>query len=324
MDRGVVVTEETTNNIQLLQRDALISLVNRTLLLFLLVIILLLFFAGRLSFRLRRLSSEAASAVDEHGRVKGVMSVSEDSDEIGDLSRSYAAMLQRLKHYNNYLEGMAGRLSHELRTPMALVQSSLDNLDLDDGSNKERFIARAREGIERLNLLVTRLSEATRIEQALQDAERVSIDLCQLLSRTIEGYRQIFISQEFVLKLPEASVEMAVTPDLFIQMLDKLIANAVDFSNPDKPVIIELSRESDRYILSVTNSGPPLPSTMQTKLFDSMISMRDEQNQDKPHLGLGLYIARLIAEFHHGTITAENLKAEHGVRFSIIFEAGDR
>jgi len=181
--RGVVVVEETTNSILMLQRNALVSLFNKTLLVFFIVTITLLIYATRLSFRLRRLSLDASAAIDEHGRVVGKISGSNASDEIGDLSRSYAAMLERLKEYNNYLESLAAKLSHELRTPMAVVQSSLDNLQSDGTDKRSEYLERAQDGIKRLNILVLRLSEAARLEQALQTADLESVDLTQLISR---------------------------------------------------------------------------------------------------------------------------------------------
>lgn len=318
--RGVVVAEETTNNIQLLQRDALVGLVNKTLLLFFIIILLLLIFASRLSIRLQRLSKEAASAIDEHGRVIGDMPVSHASDEIGDLSRNYATILERLKQYNHYLEGMAGKLSHELRTPMAVVQSSLDNIDSGIEEDKQVYIQRARDGIQRLNLLVTRLSEAARLEQALQSAGKTKVDICKLLTQAVEGYRIAYPSQRFELTLPDTEQVMDIAPDLFMQMLDKLVSNAVDFSEPDTPVSIALSSDDSVNSISVSNCGPLLPEDMKGQLFDSMVSMREKQKKDTPHLGLGLYIARIIAEFHHAEIVAENLENDSGVSIRVVFK----
>ena len=66
--------------------------------------------------------------------------------------------------------------------------------------------------------------------------------------------------------------------------------------------------------LSVSNQGPPLPAEMHEALFESMVSLRDRKG-DEPHLGLGLYLVRLIAEFHQGSVVAEDI--EGGVRFSM-------
>ena len=180
--RGVVVVEEATTGIQMQQRQAMASLFNKTLFVFVFVTILLLVFATRLSYRLRKLGSEADSSIDEHGRVTGEFNASRAQDEIGELSRNYASMLERLKQYNDYLEKMSSRLSHELRTPITVVQSSLDQLHTSYADeDRELYLARARDGIDRLNLIVTRLSEATRLEQALQSAEKRETDVTALL-----------------------------------------------------------------------------------------------------------------------------------------------
>ena len=70
-------------------------------------------------------------------------------------------------------------------------------------------------------------------------------------------------------------------------------------------------------VLTVSNQGPLLPDRMRTRLFESMISMREAGGTGTPHLGLGLYVARLIAEFHGGTIAASNLAGGEGVALGV-------
>ena len=316
--RGVVVVEETTNSILMLQRNALVSLFNKTLLVFFIITLTLLIYATRLSLRLRRLSLDASEAIDEHGRVVGKIAGSRASDEIGDLSRSYAAMLERLKEYNNYMESLASKLSHELRTPMAVVQSSLDNLEphiAEDGSD---YLVRAQDGINRLNVLVLRLSEAARLEQALQTADLEAVDLTDLIRRCGEGYQLVYPDSDFKVTTPLIKIEKNISADLFTQMLDKLISNAVDFSLPGKPIEIILQNNKTTEI-SIINYGSVLPDEMKAQLFNSMVSFRKKKDE-QPHLGLGLHIARLIAEFHHAEITANNLPQNEGVVFKISFK----
>ena len=73
----------------------------------------------------------------------------------------------------------------------------------------------------------------------------------------------------------------------------------------------------NKFQLVIKNRGPLLPSEMEQKLFDSMVSVRTEQQQDTPHLGLGLFIARLIAEYHNAVISAENIDDPQGVQIKI-------
>ncbi len=320
--RGLVVVEETTGNIQMQQRQAMVSLFNKTLLVFLVVTALLLIFATRLSMRIRQLGQQAGAAIDRHGRVVGNFHASHASDEIGDLSRNYAAMLDRLRQYNDYLENMAGRLSHELRTPIAVVQSSLEQLDeSNDMADRDKYLQRARQGITRLNTIVTRLSEATRLEQALQTAEMQQADVKTLLESCIEGYRTAYPDICFTLGLPDTELLRPLAPDLFVQMLDKLIQNAMDFRKGPEAVDVRLEAGPHGWAIHVTNYGSALPASMQQKMFDSMISMREKKDSDGPHLGLGLYIVKLVAGFHHGTASAANLPAGNGVMFTVRFPA---
>jgi signal transduction histidine kinase len=89
-------------------------------------------------------------------------------------------------------------------------------------------------------------------------------------------------------------------------MLDKLIDNAVDFSGENDTITIRLAEVDDALELSVSNPGASLPERMRTQMFDSMVSMRP--GQSTRHLGLGLYIARLIAAGHGGRIAADNIE----------------
>lgn len=317
---GAVVLEETSNSILILQNRAMEILVNLSLLAFLFAVIILLTFATRLSMRITRLRDDADNAIGTDGRVKGSVQISGSSDELGDLSRSFSDMIDRLAQYNRYLETMASKLSHELRTPISVVRSSLDNLDLENlDDDSKKITGRAREGVERLSNIITRMSEATRLEQTLQQEERVDFDIEKVIEGCVEGYKLANPDQEFLLEVDRKDQALIINgePDLIAQMLDKLISNAMDFCRENTSIDIRLLKKNKVVKLVVLNEGPALPDQMQNSLFDSMVSMRDSSG-DQPHLGLGLYIVRMITEFHHGTVTAENRDDKEGVMFNIL------
>jgi signal transduction histidine kinase len=76
--------------------------------------------------------------------------------------------------------------------------------------------------------------------------------------------------------------------------------------------------------ISVENEGPLLPAAMHGRLFDSMVSVRPEQRDGEPHLGLGLYIVRLIAEAHGGSAVAENRSDGRGVVVTVTLPRAER
>jgi len=313
---GAVVVEETTGRIASLRNEALERLLLVTLIAFSLVAAVLLWFASRISGRIRRLAEEADAAIDAHGRVSRLLTASSASDEIGDLSRGFSRMLGRLARYTGYLESMAGRLSHELRTPVAVVRSSLENLRASHSAeDRAKYLARAEEGLARLTTILGRMSEASRLEQSLASAERESFDAAAVVQGCVEGYRLAYAPRTFELAIPDTPVTLQGSPDLLAQMLDKLVENAVDFAAPTTPVRIGVFGERARVLLRVENEGPLLPPALLDSSFDSPQSMRSAGAAAAPHLGLGLYIARLIAEFHRGELRAENLPSGRGVAF---------
>ena len=311
---GAVVAEETTSEILALRNQALERLFNVTIAVLLLGSLTLLLFATRLSKRIRALRDQAEQALDSKGRIKSLVEGSTAKDEIGDLSRSFSELLHHLADYNRYLEQMAGRVSHEFRTPIAVVRSSLDNLrqhSLPDEASV--YVNRAQEGIERLSVILNRMSEATKLEQSLQQVEREKFDLGAVLRGCVEGYRSIHPHLNFVLQLPQEPLSMRGSPDLIAQMLDKLVANAIDFHRAGSAIEISLQANLTTAEIIVANEGAALPQEMQARLFDSMVSVRPQQGGNEAHLGLGLYIVRLIAEFHHGTARLENRGDGNGV-----------
>jgi len=307
---GAVVVEETTNAIRSLSDRTLEKVVAVTLLVFAIGALVLLAFASRLSLRLRRLRDEAEQAIDSQGRVKQLLAGSSSGDELGDLSRSFSTALERLAQYNAYLEKLGGRLSHELRTPVTVVRSSLENLKMTPLPDEARvYTERAAEGLARLDAILTRMSEATRLEAVVREAERERFDAREVVRGCVAGYASIFPQVRFALSLPEWPVMLRGAPDLYAQMLDKLAANAADFSQRDEPVRIRLDETGT---LTVSNSGPLLPAEMTGRLFESMVSVRPD-GANEPHLGLGLYMVRLIAQFHGGEARAANREDASGV-----------
>jgi len=322
---GAVVVEESTNPILSVRSQALERLLVLTLAVFAVAAAVLIWFATRISTRIRRLRDEAETAIDARGRLAHLVTAQDAGDEIGDLSRSFSAMLGKLSQHHAYLESLASRLSHELRTPIAVVRSSLENLKLAPADARV-YIDRAEEGLKRLGTILTRMSEATRLEQGLASVERERFDLAAVVSGSVEGYRLAYPHQAFDLALPQKKTWVQGSPDLAAQLLDKFVANAVDFAAAGKrgePVRISLSVANGMVELGVENKGPLLPEEMRGKLFESMVSVRGERRGEgtsaEPHLGLGLYIARLIAEFHGGDIHARNLASGEGVAVSATF-----
>ncbi len=315
---GAVVVEETTRGNQAITVAALESLLAMSFIVFFVGFLTLIVFAWRLAYRVRRLQTEADRVIDLQGRIKGAISGSHSRDEIGALARTLEEVLQRLSRYNAYLEQMASRLAHELRTPVAVVRSSLDNLrHADSLTGANVYIERADEGVNRLSLLIARMSEASQLESMLQGEVKEPFDLVKVASGCVDGYCFAYPDSKFFFETCDARVMLYGLPDTMAQLLDKLVQNAIDFATVGSTIVVAVSGTAEYATLSVMNRGPTLTPETQLSLFSSMVSSRTDGTINGTHLGLGLYIVRLIAEFHGGTVSASNLEGNGGVQIKV-------
>jgi signal transduction histidine kinase len=320
---GAVLVQETASELLGARGRSFEAILGGILVASALAALALIAFSVRLSFRVRRLRD----AVDDltasaHGPEPSVPDA-HSRDELGALSRSVLSLAARQREHAAYLEQVGRRLSHELRTPIGVVRSSLDNLRAAPSPAEARvYLERAEGGLRRLALILARMGEAAQLEQALAATERVVFDLVPVVRGSVDGYRSAHPGCAIVLRDPGEMLRVVGAPDLLAQALDKLLDNALSFAAPGSAVEVELHRYGRAATLSVRNEGPALPAEMSGRLFESMVSVRPrgagttagaDAGAREPHLGLGLYVVRLVAEFHGGTAAAHDRPDGRGV-----------
>lgn len=313
---GAVVMEASSDGLLLMTNRALGRLLFITLLAVVVLAAGLWLFASRLSGRVQKLSAAVNRAMDDAGRIPALPQTGA-GDELGDLARNTEKLLRAVAEYTGYLQKLAGRLSHELKTPIAITRSSLENLaSLELEPQAQQYLLRARDGLDRQAAIVRAMSEAQRLEGSVRTADWEVIDIGDMLGHCVDGYRLVHPSRPIKLKLPEKGCELRCAPELIAQALDKLVDNAVTLSTEDCVIAISLKCEAEDCLVSVANSGTRLPDVLHEQLFDSLVSHR-ESSDGGQHLGLGLYIVRLVAAAHDGEVSARNLPDDGGVEFTI-------
>ncbi len=317
---GYLRATETEDRWYGLRDRALTQMLNFTLITSAIGVIAMFAFSAWLAVRLSRLQRASESALTREGLVT-TFPETQSPDELGDVARSFSTLLGRLNEYTGYLRTLAGKLAHEIRTPLTIVRSSLENLETERVPSTARvYLERAREGSERLNAILVAMGAATRVEEAISNAERSRFDLVPVVASAADAYRVAFPQRAFATDLPGEPVTIDGAPDLIVQLLDKLIDNAVDFSPPGATIMIRLRLDSSHWaVLEVDNPGPPIPPETLGRLFESLWQSRSggADSDSRPHFGLGLYIVRLIAEFHGGSASATNLVGDTGARFTV-------
>ena len=268
--------------------------------------------AGSRAPRRRRSGRAARSAAECRAPPRG--------DELGALARSFTELLERLREHTEYLRTLASKLSHELRTPLAVVTTSLDNLEHEvKAQGAEEYLQRLRQGAERLDGILAAMSEATELEQAIRETAAQPFDLAAVVASCCAAYRDVYPEREIAYRGDVRSGDdrrlgraRRAAPRQARRQRRELQPPQAAASTSRSP------QPGNELVLSVANRGPPLPAKMRGRLFDSLVSIR-EQRDGRPHLGLGLHIAALVADFHGGRCEADDLPDGSGVVFRVWF-----
>ncbi|MEC7816107.1 MAG: ATP-binding protein [Pseudomonadota bacterium] len=303
--------EQSLDQLLTVSGSALGSVLARSLLIILALMLVLLGYASWLSWRIARLQRIVSHSVDADGRLQGTVPPARSRDELGQLQQHFHQMVERLQSYNHYLESFSRRLSHELKTPVAVVRSSLENLS-HSASDDERqiYLDRAAQAAERLRRILHSMSEAARLEQSFDQTEREVFDLADVVREATGAYQQLDPDHTIRYAGPEHGCQVQGSPEMLVQMLDKLVDNARDFTPSGGLIEVHLAAETNGYQLSVFNEGSRLPDGPGVDVFAPFVSGRSGTSEG--HLGQGLVIVKLIADFHGGSVSAAN-ERRHGV-----------
>ncbi|MDC0948559.1 ATP-binding protein [Gammaproteobacteria bacterium] len=316
---GAALVEQSSGDILNYHRRTLRSLGLLTVGVFLILALIVVGFTIRQTLRITRLRTLTEAAITNEGRIllDRIAAPDASRDEIGDLSRSINRMLRRLNQYHRYLEAMPDTLAHEVSNPLNVVQSSLHNLrEAYPEISDSHYLERTEGGLRRLKGLLSRLTEAANLEDAIRADAMETVDLTELIPALGDGYRQAHPGLRVQVQVPAEPLPIRASVEHIAQMIDKLIDNAIDYHAEGTPIVLIAQKQAREAMIAVANDGPALPDGSSDRLFEPMVRFRTRQ-LGTSHLGLGLYVVRLIAQCHEGRVQARNRQDGNGVIISI-------
>ena len=277
---------------------------------FLISIQLSLFLARTIVQPLRALVRAAVRVRLGRDRAVEVPRLPERGDEIGLLARALSDMTGALRHRIDAVERFAADVAHEIKNPLASLRSALESLEkVKDEGLRGELTAIAAHDVKRIDRLVTEIAEASRIDAELSRTQFDELDLMSLAQTLVSARDERGDNMQCMVRVePHDAGPWTVLGDAarLERVLVNLLDNACSFSPPGGTVTVAIERHADRMTLSVSDEGPGIPEDQREKIFDRFHSLRPEGEQFGSHSGLGLAIARTIAEAHDGTLTAED------------------
>jgi signal transduction histidine kinase len=223
------------------------------------------------------------------------------NDELGQLAAALAHMQTQLQELEQARRRFIATASHELRTPIFSLGGFLELIqdeELDEDTRRQ-FVGQVREQVDRLGKLATGLLDLSRLEAGSIDLQPTPTDL-GVLSRAVaaEFVPALTLHQsELDLKLPQTPLRAVVDPDRVAQLLRIMIDNAITHTPPGTPVTVAVGDGDGLVRLSVSDGGPGIPDEVVGRIFEPFYSADGVQGA-----GLGLAIARELAERLHGTL----------------------
>ncbi|WP_051340964.1 stimulus-sensing domain-containing protein [Azospirillum halopraeferens] len=278
-------------------------------------VLLSLYLAGTIARPIRHLAAAAERQRGGHGRHAEIPDLTPRGDEIGDLSGALRAMTGELWARMDAIERFAADVAHEIKNPLTSLRSAVETATIvKDPERRERLMAIIADDVQRLDRLISDISNASRLDAELSRAEPEPVDVGAMLTMLAQLKAELK-ADGTPDGPPRLTVELAPDADLTVpglegrltQVFRNLIANALSFSPPDAPVRLAARRDpAGCVVVTVSDDGPGIPEGKEEAIFERFYSERPAGEKFGTHSGLGLSISRQIVEAHGGTLVAAN------------------
>lgn len=240
------------------------------------------------------------------------------NDEIDRLNATFTHMAQRLmqqldelKQQDNLRRELVANVSHDLRTPVAILHGYLETLCIKDDqlSNEEKlqYIRQALKSSERLNHLISELFELAKLDAHETVPHKESFNLTELAHDVVQKFQLKAKEKQINLKLQADDNALFAYADigLIARVFENLIGNAIKFTPERSNIEIQMTASGNLTLARVKDNGPGIAPEELPRIFDRFYQGEKNSNRAKPG-GLGLAIAKRIMDLHQGTISVDS------------------
>ena len=327
---GALMVSKDDTAIETAMRDVRITMFIVFAAALVITILLSFYLAGTLARPVLRLAAAAERVRRGLGRGSDeIPDFTGRGDEIGELSGVLREMTSALHERMDAIERFAADVSHEIKNPLTSLRSAVETAArVSDPDQQKKLMAIIQEDVQRLDRLITDISNASRLDAELSRAEAETIDIAGMLATLHEIYTAGDTQTEVALKISgERPFRVAAIEDRLVQVFRNLLQNAISFSPPSGRVTLSLARHESDIEIDVCDDGPGLPESKLDAVFNRFYTERPEGEKFGTHSGLGLSISKQIVEAHGGSIRAENRytldRTVRGARFIVRLPLSD-
>lgn len=240
-------------------------------------------------------------------------------DELGELARDFNHMAARTETLVGQQRTVLQDVSHELRSPLARLHLLLELARHGASSQGSHQLDRAAREVSRLDDLIGEVLNLSRLETVLPGMSTVPVDLAALARDVLDEHALEAEARQLKVDLNTIAASFNGDAALLARALGNIVGNAIKFSPEGSAIVLNISREAQAVVITVSDQGPGVPPAQLTQLFQPFYR-GDNAARAEGH-GLGLAIAQRIVQAHGGSIAARNREGG-GLAVSITLPLG--
>lgn len=255
----------------------------------------------------------------EKGKYKKLIDVHTNTFELYELSVSVTELAERLSYQEALKRRMTTDIAHELRTPLAAIQSHIEAfMDKVWISNDERFEVIHKETV-RLTKLIDELSELSIVEDDVINLKLRNVDISSILNEVLDSYESMFISKNIkLIKNIKNGINIMGDTDYLKRIFVNILSNAIKYSYENGTINVSLEEIDNKIKIMIKDTGIGIPKKDLKNIFERFYRSDLSRNRETGGTGIGLTITKALVEAHGGTIKIES-EVDNGTNVIIIF-----
>ena len=311
--QGTLLLSSGTSDIDAEVREFRLAILKVSGLALLFTILMSLYLANTIGKPMRMLATAAERVRRLHSRQVQIPDFTSRHDEIGHLSRALREMTAALYRRLDDIEAFAADVAHEIKNPLTSLRSAVEALEkIRDAGKQEKLIEVILQDVNRLDRLITDISDASRLDAELSRAQMKIINISELLETTVAIYSLDTEHSQLSLEIDDNHLLVDGIAERIAQVIRNILDNALSFS-PKEKTIRMVAKSSPGFIsVIVEDQGPGFAPKDLGRVFERFYTRRPEGEAFGRHSGLGLSISNQIMEAHGGKLIAENRLDDHG------------
>ena len=319
---GYLVLSTQSGTIDMIVFEERASIMKVFMIASIITIILSLILSNTIAKPMRELADAANELTNNLNIRKKIPDFTRRNDEIGNLSNALNNMTVTLLNRIDTIEKFSADVAHELRNPLTSLRSAIEAFPVIKNKNERlRLIEIIKEDIDRVDRLISDISETSKLDTALTVEGREITDIYEFLYALIMLQNLRYKKNPIRLNQDEKGIKLysVVNRDRLNQVFINLFDNARSFSNDGDSIDVNLRGEKDGIYIEILDLGGGIMGTKIDRIFDRFYTDRPNDVDTKKHSGLGLSIVKQIVDSHEGEVSVENFKLgqRKGTRFKI-------